>query len=96
MGSFASACAGPAADRRIARTPDRATPATARAKAAPTAVGRELVPLVKRMLDEFDTSLFSVRELGRRQSVVVTIACLPTAAFRFLPRVIKRFNEQYP
>ena len=65
-------------------------------RVAPTAVGRELVPLVKRMLDEFDSSLFSVRELGHRQSVVVTIACLPTAAFYFLPRVIKRFNEQYP
>jgi DNA-binding transcriptional LysR family regulator len=63
---------------------------------APTAVGRELVPLVRRMLDEFETSLFSVRELGQRQSVVVTIACIPTAAFYFLPRVVKRFNEIYP
>jgi DNA-binding transcriptional LysR family regulator len=48
------------------------------------------------MLDEFDMSLFSVNELGRHQSVLVTIACIPTAAFYFLPRVIKRFNDQYP
>jgi DNA-binding transcriptional LysR family regulator len=65
-------------------------------RVAPTAVGREVIPLVKRMLDEFETSLFSIRELGQRQSVVVTIACIPTAAFYFLPGVVKRFNEQYP
>jgi DNA-binding transcriptional LysR family regulator len=61
-----------------------------------TAVGRELLPLVQRMLDEFDSSLFAMRELGQRQAGQVTIACLPTAAFYFLPRVIARFNEQYP
>jgi DNA-binding transcriptional LysR family regulator len=65
-------------------------------RVAPTALGRELVPLVKRMLDEFETSLFSVREFGQRQAAVVTIACLPTAAFYFLPRVIKGFNQIYP
>jgi DNA-binding transcriptional LysR family regulator len=37
-----------------------------------------------------------MRELGQRQAGQVTIACLPTAAFYFLPRVIARFNEQYP
>lgn len=63
---------------------------------APTAVGRELVPLVTRMLDEFDRSLFAVRDLGTRRTGLVTIACLPTAAFYFLPTVIKLFNEDYP
>jgi len=61
-----------------------------------TAVGRELLPLVRRMLDEFDSSLFAMRELGQRQTGQVTIACVPTAAFYFLPRVIARFNEQFP
>jgi DNA-binding transcriptional LysR family regulator len=65
-------------------------------RVAITAVGRELLPLVQRMLDEFDSSLFAMRELGQRQAGQVTIACLPTAAFYFLPRVIARFNEQYP
>lgn len=63
---------------------------------APTAVGRELVPLVTRMLDEFDRSLFAVRDLGTRRTGLVTIACLPTAAFYFLPTVIRLFNEDYP
>jgi DNA-binding transcriptional LysR family regulator len=65
-------------------------------RVALTAVGRELLPLVRRMLDEFDSSLFAMRELGQRQAGQVTIACVPTAAFYFLPRVIARFNEQYP
>lgn len=60
-----------------------------------TAVGRELLPLVRRLLDEFDTSLFGMHHLGR-QSPQITIACLPTAAFYFLPAVIARFNEHFP
>ena len=63
---------------------------------APTAVGQELVPLVRRMLEEFDGSLFAFRELGERRGGLVTIACLPTAAFYFLPSVIRQFNAQYP
>ncbi|MBX3551415.1 MAG: LysR family transcriptional regulator [Pseudolabrys sp.] len=65
-------------------------------RVALTAMGRELLPLVRRMLDEFDNSLFAMRQLGQRQAGQVTIACVPTAAFYFLPRVIARFNEQYP
>lgn len=63
---------------------------------APTAVGQELLPLVRRMIEEFDSSLFAVRDISTRRTGQVTIACLPTAAFYFLPAVIKRFNEDYP
>lgn len=63
---------------------------------APTAVGHELLPLVRRMLDELDGSLFALRDLGSARGGLVTIACLPTAAFYFLPAVIRRFNEAYP
>jgi DNA-binding transcriptional LysR family regulator len=62
----------------------------------PTAVGRELVPLVRRLLDEFDSSLFSLRDVGVRRGGLISIACIPTAAFYFLPAVIRRFNEKYP
>ncbi len=61
-----------------------------------TAVGSELIPLVQRMLEEFDGSLFAVRDIGAQRSGLVTIACLPTAAFYFLPTVIKQFNAEYP
>jgi DNA-binding transcriptional LysR family regulator len=63
---------------------------------SPTALGFELVPLVRRMLEEFDGSLFSARDPGLRRNELVTIACLPTAAFYFLPTVIKQFNQEHP
>ncbi|MBK5569973.1 LysR family transcriptional regulator [Ensifer sp. SSB1] len=61
-----------------------------------TALGTELVPLVRRMLEEFDGSLFAVRDVGPNRCGLVTIACLPTAAFYFLPTVIRQFNKEYP
>ncbi len=63
---------------------------------APTALGVEMVPLVQRMLEEFDGSLFSLREIGPNRGGLVTIACIPTAAFYFLPTVIRQFNIEYP
>ncbi len=63
---------------------------------AATALGAELVPLVRRMLEEFDGSLFAVRDFGAARGGLVTIACLPTAAFYFLPTVIRQFNTEYP
>jgi DNA-binding transcriptional LysR family regulator len=62
----------------------------------PTALGLELIPLVRRMIEEFDASLFVARDPGLRRHELVTIACLPTAAFYFLPTVIQRFNAEYP
>ena len=61
-----------------------------------TPLGRELVPLVRRMLEDFDTSLFSMRDLGGRRAGQITLACIPTATFYFLPSVIARFTEEYP
>lgn len=63
---------------------------------AATALGAELVPLVRRMLEELDGSLFAVRDPGVHRSRLVTIACLPTAAFYFLPTVIRQYNDEYP
>lgn len=65
-------------------------------RVALTATGRGLEPLVRRLLDEFETSLLSLGDLGRAQQGQVTIACIPTAAFYFLPRVVQAFNVLYP
>jgi DNA-binding transcriptional LysR family regulator len=65
-------------------------------RVALTNVGREFLPLVRRMLDEFDSSLFAMREVGRQRGGLISLACVPTAAFYFLPSVIAPFNEQYP
>jgi DNA-binding transcriptional LysR family regulator len=48
------------------------------------------------MLDEFDSSLFAMRDPGVRRAGQISLACIPTAAFYFLPGVIARFSEQYP
>jgi len=62
----------------------------------PTATGLELVPLVRRMLEEFDASLFNLGEKAPRRGGLITIACLPTAAFYFLPHIISQFGQTYP
>ncbi|WP_457586591.1 LysR family transcriptional regulator [Ensifer canadensis] len=63
---------------------------------APTQIGRELLPLVRRLVDEFEDSILSISDLGGRHRAQVTIASVPTAAFYFLPRVVHSFNEKFP
>ena len=63
---------------------------------APTQVGRQLAPLVRRLVDEFEESILSITDLGGRHRAQVTLASVPTAAFYFLPRVIGAFNARYP
>lgn len=61
-----------------------------------TAVGRDLQPLLARLIDELETSILSMGDTGKLQHGQVTIACVPTAAFYFLPRVIRQFHESHP
>lgn len=63
---------------------------------APTQIGRELMPLVRRLVDEFEDSILSISDLGGRHRAQVTIASVPTAAFYFLPRVVQSFNVKFP
>lgn len=61
-----------------------------------TSVGRDFLPKARRVLDDLEDSIMSIRELAERQTGQVTLACIPTAAFYFLPSVIRLYNEQYP
>ena len=63
---------------------------------APTAMGQEVMPLVRRMLEEFDGSLFAIKDGGSQRRGLITMACVPTAAFYFLPTVIRTFSAEYP
>ncbi|SFD16671.1 LysR family transcriptional regulator [Tropicimonas isoalkanivorans] len=63
---------------------------------APTAFGREIEPLARRLIDEFENQILSISGVGDQQAGQVTIACIPTAAFYFLPKAIKQFNSRYP
>lgn len=59
-----------------------------------TAVGRSFAPMARRLIEELEAQLQTLTD--GRQSGQVTIACVPTAAFYFLPRAIERFNLRFP
>jgi DNA-binding transcriptional LysR family regulator len=61
-----------------------------------TAFGREIYPMAQRLISEFENQALSISGVGYSQAGQVTIACVPTAAFYFLPMVIKEFKEKYP
>lgn len=61
-----------------------------------TVVGRDFLPRARRILDDLETSLLSVREIAERRSGLVSIACIPTAASYFLPDVISSFSGDFP
>ncbi len=65
-------------------------------RVSPTTIGRSLAPLARRLLDEFEESLLSMTGVGQRQAGQIVLACVPTAAFYFLPRAIERFNKRFP
>ena len=61
-----------------------------------TGAGLELIPIAKRIVLEFNSSLSDLSEFvaGRRGSV--TIASLPSAAAALLPRVMAEFERSHP
>jgi DNA-binding transcriptional LysR family regulator len=59
-------------------------------------VGRDFIPKVRRLLDEFETSVLGMRDLGARSRGQISIASVPTAVFYFLPRAISRFSSAFP
>jgi DNA-binding transcriptional LysR family regulator len=61
-----------------------------------TAIGREFLPKVQAILEEFDTSLLSIRETAGRATGHVTVACVPTASNFYLPKVLVAFRSKYP
>jgi DNA-binding transcriptional LysR family regulator len=65
-------------------------------RVAATTVGAALAPLARRLLDEFEDSLLEMTGVAEAQARQVTLACVPTAAFYFLPRAIEAFNARFP
>jgi DNA-binding transcriptional LysR family regulator len=56
-----------------------------------TPAGQEILPLLRRLLEEMDSSLLGMIALGERQSGRLTVASIPSATVRFLPEVLERF-----
>ena len=63
---------------------------------APSAAGRAFAPLARRLLEELEGELSALSGLDPGQGGQITLACVPTAAFYFLPGAIARFAATYP
>jgi DNA-binding transcriptional LysR family regulator len=61
-----------------------------------TQTGREFLPRARRLLDELEESLLGIRETAARRRGVVTLACIPTAAYYFLPVTLAAFARRFP
>jgi DNA-binding transcriptional LysR family regulator len=65
-------------------------------RVALTQTGREFLPRARRLLDELEESLLGIRETAARRRGLVTIACIPTAAYYFLPATLADFAKRFP
>ncbi len=60
-----------------------------------TPAGQEIVPLLRRLLEEMDGSLLGMMALGERQAGRLTVASIPSATVRFLPDVLEVLGRDY-
>ncbi|MBB4615975.1 LysR family transcriptional regulator [Sphingomonas abaci] len=60
-----------------------------------TPAGQEIVPLLRRLIEEIDSSLLGMMALGERQAGRLTVASIPSATVRFLPDVLEQFGREY-
>lgn len=61
-----------------------------------TAVGRDFSRKARSLLDDLENSLLSMQEVAASQLGEVVIACVPSAVYYFLPKVLRDYHEQYP
>jgi DNA-binding transcriptional LysR family regulator len=60
-----------------------------------TRMGRELLPMLERILQDLDAVLFDVQDVALERRGVVRIAALPSFAAGSLPDAIKQFREAH-
>jgi DNA-binding transcriptional LysR family regulator len=65
-------------------------------RVALTQTGREFLPRARRLLDELEESLLGIRETAARRRGLVTLACIPTAAYYSLPDTLAAFARRFP
>jgi len=61
-----------------------------------TGVGRDFWPKARALLDGLEQSLLGIQEFATARMGEVTIACVSSAVYYFLPRVVRRYHEMYP
>jgi len=65
-------------------------------RVALTQTGREFLPRARRLLDELEESLLGIREVAAQRRGLVVLACIPTAAYYFLPATLAAFARRFP
>ncbi|WP_235654811.1 LysR family transcriptional regulator [Sphingobium yanoikuyae] len=60
-----------------------------------TPAGQQIMPLVRRLLDEIDNSLLGKMAVGERREGRIVLASVPSATVRFLPEVLDQFGRDY-
>jgi DNA-binding transcriptional LysR family regulator len=61
-----------------------------------TPLGAAFLPQARRLIAELTAALVEIRETGKAQRGDVSIACVPTAGVRFLPRIIQEYAARHP
>jgi DNA-binding transcriptional LysR family regulator len=89
----------PALSRRIAKLEDalgvRLFDRTTRTVNV-TAVGRDFAAKARSLLDSLEHSLLALGDVAASRAGEVTVACVPSAAYYFLPNVIARYHQRFP
>lgn len=104
LGSFSKAATAlhvsqPAFSRRIEKLEEalgvRLLERTTR-RVSLTSVGRDFDRKVQQLLNDLDQTLLGIRGVADTRMGEVTIACVPSTVYYFLPLVISRYHERYP
>lgn len=61
-----------------------------------TAVGRDFYPQAQRLLRDLADAAERLQDVSKWQAGSVTIAAIPTAAYEYLPNVIRAYGQRYP
>jgi DNA-binding transcriptional LysR family regulator len=61
-----------------------------------TTVGRVFAPSAEQLLDDLDIALLGIRDVSSSRLGHVTIACVPSVAYYFLPSVVASYHRRFP
>lgn len=61
-----------------------------------TTVGRVFAQSAEQLLDDLDAALLGIRDVSSSRLGHVTIACVPSVAYYFLPAIVARYHQRFP
>lgn len=61
-----------------------------------TSIGRDFAKKAKQLLEGLDEALLGIQGLGVGRTGEITIACVPSAVYYFLPQVLRKYHESFP